>query len=537
MLRDYQEDIIKRVYTAWNEDKKAVLVQLATGGGKTRIFTEIIAQLSTPTVVIAHRVELVSQISLALAARGVRHNIIAQRGSIRDIVSLHVREHERSFYDPQNLVRVASVDTLLRWKNIQWFDSIKLVVLDEAHHVLKNNKWGKAAAMFPNARVLGVTATPCRADKKGLGQSADGIMDVMIEGPPMRQLINEGYLTDYRIFAPSSTLDITSVPLSASGEFSPGRLREEVHKSSITGDVVKHYLRIAPGKLGVTFAVDIEHATEIASAYRAEGIKAEVISSKTPDLARAQIMRDFRERKIMQIVNVDILGEGVDVPALEVVSLARPTMSYALYAQQIGRALRPLQGKTHALIIDHVSNTIRHGLVDTHRVWTLHRRPKNSKLSTGDEVSTCLRCFQIFERKFRTCPHCGFYLPPISRSGPEFVDGDLTELDAETLARMRGEIARIDGPAHPPSHLSGPARIAITRAHHERQQAQAELRKAIAQWAGYPHQKGATDSEIYREFYLTFGVDIATAQTLNVKDAAELQSRLLVDHSHKNKLG
>jgi DNA or RNA helicases of superfamily II len=187
----------------------------------------------------------------------------------------------------------------------------------------------------------------------------------------------------------------------ATGDFNADQLRKAVHKSHITGDVVAHYLKLAPGKLGVTFAVDVEAATEIAGAFRAAGVPAEVVSAKTPDALRAQILRRFKAREILQLVNVDLFGEGFDLPAIEVVSFARPTESFALYCQQFGRALRLMLSKeaaaVHAhltdeqrraaiaasekpvaIIIDHVNNVLRHGLPDARREWSLDRRERRS---------------------------------------------------------------------------------------------------------------------------------------------------------------
>src|SRR6185437_5975157 len=322
ILRPYQEDVLTKIYSAWNNGARNVLAQLATGGGKTVLLAKIIKDNDGMAIAIAHRVELVSQISLTLARHGISHNIIAQKPAIREICALHLTEVGRSYYDPlSRKCVVAGVDTLIKMNNEPLFKKINLVIQDEAHHVLRDNKWGKAAALFPNARGFYPTATPVRADGRGLGRHADGIIDEMVLGCPMRELINLGFLTDYRIFAPPSDLDLTEVPISASGDYSPPKLRHAVHKSHITGDVVSHYKRIADGKLGVTFAVDIKAATEIAEEFRKQDVTAEVISSKTPDLLRASIMRKFRNREILQIVNVDLLGEGVDVPAIEVVSM------------------------------------------------------------------------------------------------------------------------------------------------------------------------------------------------------------------------
>jgi DNA repair protein RadD len=525
--RWYQDKIINEIYAEWNAGKQNVLAQLATGGGKTFIFAKILKDNPGYGIAIAHRVELISQISLALARQGVRHALITNPAAIREIVAIHMDEVGRSFYDPNGRVIVAGVDTVIK-RTYPWYSKITLVVQDEGHHPLRDNKWGKAAALFPNARGLYPTATPVRADGRGLGRSSDGIMDAMVVGIPMAELIKAGYLTPYRIFAPQCDIDLLNVPVAAGGDYSPKPLREAVHRSHITGDVVGHYLKIAPGKLGVTFAVDIESATEIAAEFRSRGVSAEVVSSKTPDLLRSNIMRRFRDRQILQLVNVDLLGEGVDVPALEVVSMARPTQSYGLYSQQFGRALRPLPGKSHAIIIDHVGNVMRHGLPDVPRTWSLDRRERRGRSVALDvePIRTCFECISVYSRFLKACPYCGHIPIPAGRSIPQQVDGDLFELDDEALAKLRGEIDRIDGSPKVPRHLDAVAQRAVSNRHAERQNVQTDLRECIAQWAGFLKADKMDDPEIYKRFYFAFGVDIMTAQTLNVQEALKLSEKI-----------
>ena len=437
---------------------------------------------------------------------------------------------DASSSDPDNYVYNFEVDCLHTY-------IANGIVAHNCHHVLRTNSWGKVAALFPQARGLYPTATPQRADGKGLGRHADGIIDTLVVGVSMRDLILQGYLTQYKIIAPPNALDISRVQVTASGDYSPPQLRTAMRESRITGDVVAHYKRHAQGQLGITFAVDIESSIEIANAYRREGIPAETISSKTPALARASIMRRFRNHEILQLVNVDILGEGVDVPAVSVVSMARPTFSYNIYAQQFGRMLRPAPGKTHGILIDHVNNWTRHGLPDAPRVWTLDRRERRGRSTIAEiPLKVCLNttCLMVYPRVLRECPHCGHYTPPAQRSTPEQVDGDLAEIDESVLAAMRGEIARIDGPVQVPSNVSTIAQLGIANRHRERREAQVILRGVIAQWAGYLHAAGKSDSEIHRTFYFRFGVDIMTAQTLGVTEANKLMHRLAIDNPSTN---
>lgn len=544
-LRPYQQQVRDGVEQNWAAGVRNVLAILPTGGGKTVVFSSVLADEQAASVAVAHRQELVSQISLALARNRVRHRIVGPQNVVKMIVRLHMEEVGASYYDANSRCAVAGVDTLIRRGEqlANWLPAVKLWVMDEAHHVLRDNKWGKAVQMFPNARGLGVTATPCRADGNGLGRHADGVFDTMVIGPTMRDLIDAGFLTEYRIFAPPSTFRREEVAVSATtGDFNLDKMRKAVAGSSlvahdektITGDIVQHYKRIASGKLGVTFVPDIAAAEEVARQYCDAGVPAEIITGKTSDDDRYRMMRDFRNRKIMQLVSVDVLGEGVDVPAIEVVSMGRPTESYSLYAQQFGRALRLLDGKTHALIIDHVGNVARHGLPDAPREWSLDRRERRSSgKSDAAPVRTCLACTAVFERFMDACPFCGEPIPqPAQRTGPEFVDGDLYELDAATLAQMRSSLERVDmDPSDYRDLLTrqGVPQIGImanVKRHIARQETVGTLRDILALWGGYERAAGLSDKEIMRKFYLTYGVDLWTAQTLKRDEMLSLAERV-----------
>lgn len=528
-LRNYQLDLVGKIQELWEKNYQNIFVQLETGAGKTVIFSYLIKQHKGACVLIAHRDTIVAQISRTLARFGIRHNLIAQKPTIRNIIGIHMREFNQSFYDRNAQCTIASIDTLIARPAAPWMKSVTLLVQDEAHHVLRANKWGKAAALFPSAKGLYPTAVPLRADGHGLGRHADGVGDILLRGPSMSWLMNEGYLCNYRIFAPPSDLDLSNVKITASGDYSDPALRTAVHKSKITGDIVQHYLRIAPGKLGITFAVDINAAREIAQEFRDNGVPAEVISSETPLILRYELLRKFEARLIVQLVNVDLFGEGTDIPAIEVVSLGRPTASLNTFLQQLGRVLRILLGKTHGIIIDHVGNVIRHGLPDMKREYSLDRRDKKSKAPSAEvQLRSCLNpsCLAVYERYNVACPYCGFKPVPVSRKTIEAVDGDLIELSPEVLARLRGDIEDIDADPIISPYLPLVAQRALSKRHKEKQATQTTLREAIALYAGYYKHKGARDSEIYKRFYLQFNVDILSAQSLGTQDAGELQLKI-----------
>lgn len=542
-LRPYQQKIHDEILQAWRAGHRNVLAVLPTGGGKTVTFAHIVSEEPGASVVLAHRAELVGQISMALAREGVRHRVIGPPSLIRLCVNTHMAELGRSYYDANAKSAVASTQSVVGYKDVSgWLNSVTLWVHDEGHHLLREGQFGKAVARFANpyVRGLSVTATPGRADGKGLGRHADGLMDVMILGPTPRFLIESGYLSKYKIYAPPSTLDLTNVHVTASGDFSPPELKVATQKSTVLGDVVSHYVKHTPGKLGLTFADSIENATDIARRYREAGVTAEVLTGKTPDGLRADVLRKFKTRQVMQIVSVALIDEGFDCPGVEVVSDAAATYSFNRFAQRFGRGLRVMDGKEYMIYFDHVGNTLRHGLPDGPRKWSLDRRDKRSA-STPDAIPlrTCATwsdptgyehegCYQPYEHIYRECPYCGCPIPPpAERSAPEFVDGDLSLLDEATLAALRGEIAHIDGDAVIPWGAAPEVAGAVRRRHWERQEAQRELRNAMAWWAGLDGAQGFKTEESYRRFWFTFGEDVATAQTLNAKDAGELHQRII----------
>jgi DNA repair protein RadD len=284
-LRPYQARARAEILEAWDSGHNNVLSVLPTGAGKTVLFSDIIRGHVGASCAIAHRQELVSQISLALARDKVRHRIIGPKSIVKLCVNLHMMEVGASYYDPSSICAVAGVDTLVRrgGELVDWLNSVTLCVQDEAHHVLKANKWGTAFGMFPNAKGLGVTATPLRADGRGLGRHVDGLFDTMVEGPGMRDLIDMKYLTEYRVFAPPSDFVRPGADeVGTTGDISQAKNTAAVRKSHIVGDVVAHYLRIAPGKLGVTFTESVETAGDIAARFNAAGVPAAVVSAKTP---------------------------------------------------------------------------------------------------------------------------------------------------------------------------------------------------------------------------------------------------------------
>jgi len=558
MLRDFQQTVKNDIYTAWHEGAMAVMPVMPTGSGKTVVFCSVAGDYNVPSVAIAHRQELVAQAAMAFNRERVPHSIIAPKQVVQQIIGLEHDLQGHSCYNSRAPVRVAGVDTLRNHDvKDRWLSQVQLGIIDEGHHVLRENKWGRAVGMFPNARWLFPTAHAIRADGQGLGRNADGFVDRLVLGPDGRQLINRGFLTDYRLVCVGSDIEFADVPVGPSGEFNMPKLRAATHASNhIVGDVVKTYLQFAAGKLGVTFAVDKEAAAELRAAYNAAGVPAEVITDETPISVRGQLMRKFRARQLLQLVSVDCLGEGVDVPAIEVVSMVRKTASWQLMCQQFGRALRVMvdekywnhwdsyteverlaiiahSSKPKAIVIDHVGNIVWHakarGLPDSKQSYSLLRGERNARKSDAIPLKVCLECKQPYEAFLIKCPYCGCEPMPAGRSSPELVEGDLVELDPAVLRALRGEADRIVVPFHAPHGIEAHILKSIARRHHERYQGQQSLRHVMMIWGGWQKHLGRSEREAQKLFFIRYGIDVLSAQALNATQAAALETCIRAD--------
>ena len=414
-LRPYQVDIIEQARKEMRSGVRSILIQSPTGSGKTVLVAQMLktsASRGMPSLFIVHRRELIKQSIDTFNEVGVPHGVIAN----------HFLPNSRQ------LVQIAGIQTLTH--RIGKIRKPRLVIWDECHHCAAAG-WSKIHAQFPDAYHIGLTATPERLDGRGLG----GYFKRIINGPSVRWLIDHGYLADYKIYAPSS---INTEGLhTIMGDFVKSELASLVDKPTITGDAIKHYRKLADGKRAVVFCVSIEHSKHVVEQFQAAGISAAHVDGETPMEERDEKIEKFRYGIIKVIANVDLFGEGFDLPSLEVSILLRPTQSLGLFLQQSGRSLRPSCGKTHAVILDHAGNTMRHGLPDEERDWSLEGRGINkhgnkNKLS----VRICPKCFAAQRSVVPTCAFCGFQFPIEGRQVKQ-AEGDLIEIDPKTFSKTR----------------------------------------------------------------------------------------------------
>ncbi|WP_075798612.1 DEAD/DEAH box helicase [Roseomonas gilardii] len=420
-LRGYQSEMVGNIQVEFRNDIRRVLAVLATGGGKTRIFaytTAATAARGKRVLILAHRKELIRQASEKLREAGVpQHGIVSPDFPMTN--------------DP---VQVASVQTLARRLGQPGLEHFDLIIADEAHHAVAG-QWKTILEAYPKAFVLGVTATPERGDGKGLGVEAGGIFERMVTGPSIGWLIEQGYLCPSVVYAPQQGGPDLSGVRTMGGDFEAAALAEAMDRPSITGDAVEHYRRLASGRPAVAFCASVYHAEKVAEAFRAAGFRARAASGKTPAEERDAAINGLATGAVEVLCSCDLISEGLDVPAVACVILLRPTQSVGLFMQQIGRGMRPAPGKNHLIILDHAGNTLRHGMPDEAREWSLAGRKKKKGKPPTFAIKQCPHCFAM-HRPAPKCPECGHIYETQVREVEE-VAGELVALTPERLAEMR----------------------------------------------------------------------------------------------------
>jgi DNA repair protein RadD len=335
-------------------------------------------------------------------------------------------------------VQVASIQTLyvraIRGTKIE-LPQADLIVVDECHHATAM-MWRKVVAPYPNAILLGMTATPCRGDGRGLG----GIFEALIECPQVQALIDQSYLVGTRVYAPALP-DLRGVKVQA-GDYVETQLADVMDRPRLVGDIVTHWHRLAEGRRTVVFATGVQHSLHIRDEFRRSGVRCEHIDGSTPKGERDDILKMLEVGAIDVVTNCMVLTEGWDMPPVGCGVLARPTRKMGLYRQMIGRLLRPAPGKLDAIVIDHSGAVHRHGFVEDRVEWTLDperyaENPTHDKRSESDLRPRLLDCSQCgaLRTAGEPCRHCGFMPAPPPKYVP-VVDGDLG-----LVARGRGVVA------------------------------------------------------------------------------------------------
>lgn len=418
ILRPYQTDIIGEVRQRLGEGLRAPLIVSPTGSGKTVMFSHIAdgaGKKNKRVWILVHRAELVEQTSRTMREIGIHHGIIAAGWPV----------------DPLPHVQVVSVQTVVR--RTGGLIPPDLIIVDECHHAAAGT-WGKILAAFPKAVRLGFTATPERLDGKGLSDA----FDCLIRGPEVAWLIEQGFLTQPKYYAPPNQLNLDGLHVRG-GDYARDEVAKEMDKPSITGDAVSHYRRICDGAPAVAFCASIAHAEHVAQAFCAAGYRATTLDGTLDRIERRKRVRGLADGSIQILTSCEIISEGFDIPVVSAAILLRPTKSLGMHLQQVGRVLRIAKGKQHAYILDHVGNCLRHGLAEEERDWSLEGRKKRKKKAGDDDdappVRQCPKCYACHVPAPH-CPECG-HTYELKQRDIEQKEGELVELNLAWMAKQR----------------------------------------------------------------------------------------------------
>lgn len=397
VLRPHQIEAKAKIFEAWTK-YDSVMLQMPTGTGKTYLFTSLIndiintyklAHKDIKILIVAHRTELLDQISATLNKFGIAHGFI---------------QGAREQYLWKR-VQVGSIMSLLTDKNYynvcrQKFDYI---IVDEAHHSLAET-YIRLFGLFPNAKKLGVTATPWRLNH----ESFLSLYQYLIVSPQISWFINNNLLSDFDYVSIKQDSEVQRLvdksEVVSTGDFSNVDLDNTFNNQRIRSKLYESYLQFANGRKGIVYAINKCHAAKIAELYSSHGVKAMAIDCDTPRDVRQEMISAFKSGEISVLVNVDIFTEGFDCPDVNFIQLARPTKSLSLYLQQVGRGLRIVEGKEKTIILDNVGLYNYFGLPDANRKWQYHfeghEDVEHISRSSQDKDSFGMSDFEFAESKF-----------------------------------------------------------------------------------------------------------------------------------------
>lgn len=423
-LRPYQTHAVHALRVSLSARKRRIILYSPTGSGKTELGIEMIkgAQAKGKRVLfVCDRINLVMQTSRRFTKADVLHGIIQGSNSVWTTSD----------------ILVCSIQTLVK-RGIP--ETVDLLIIDEAHKATSEQY--KKLLFAAKCPVIGLTATPF---SRGLGKHHDEIggplFEEIIAATTIQELIEQGFLVDVDIYAPSEP-DLKGVKITA-GDYNEKQLGQRVDTKQLVGDIVENWKKLAGGRRTVVFATNIAHSQHIVDEFRKAGVRAEHMDCFTGDDERQRILWAMEAGDIDVISNVSILAEGWDCPSVEVMILARPTRSLIRYIQMVGRVLRPAEGKTKALMIDHSGSCRRLGFPTDDLPLELCDGTKKEPGKADEDEEAHI------EQKPQACPQC-HYLKPIGvsvcpRCGHEHKRKNkvvMTKGDLEMLRRAKPEVKR-----------------------------------------------------------------------------------------------
>ncbi len=431
-LRHYQESALGRCRQAIRDGARRVMLCAPTGSGKTVIAVAMIVGALAKgkrVLMTAHRRELIRQPFCKLLRYGVAPadiGVILAGVGAKPQGDAPDDSSDAQLWDAyarkrQAPVQVASIATLRR----RTHPPADLIIIDEAHRALCKS-YRDLLELYPNAVVVGLTATPRRADGKGLSE----IFEQLVTVASYKELADQGYLVEPRVFS-TGTPDLSGVKTTA-GDYNAGQLAERCDKAELVGDLVEHYKKLGNNAPSLAFAAGVEHSKHIAAVFNAAGIAAAHVDGSTPTAERDAIFARLSSGELRVVANCDVATEGTDLPCVATILMCRPTKSLRVYLQQAGRGSRP-HGDKAFVILDHAGNALRHGLPQDEREWTLQLRKKRPAPAPVKPFAwKCDECLCLNPLRVSSCLDCGADKPLPNARELRHRSGHLTLLTSAT---------------------------------------------------------------------------------------------------------
>ncbi len=390
-LYDYQDKVFKEVLELIKQGKRTILCQLPTRAGKSLIATALIEKYKAEekrSWFIGHTNILIDQMSAELTIHNLRHGIISPNYGL-------TRWH----------IQVISKDTLFgRWAKMNQYgrwEAPHIIIVDETHLAGAGTRYHELLSVFPDSIIIGLTATPCRLDGKGL----DDIYESMVIGPSIKELQLKERLCPIRTFR-ASFADLDDLKAGRNGEFSEADLEKKMDKPAILQDIVHHWETHAKGRKTLTFCVSVNHAHNLADQFNAAGYPSVAVSSKDKPEEIKRKLNAYYAGRYINLISVELFIMGFTVKDCDCIIQARPTNSLMIYMQTVGRGMVHLPGKT-LINLDCVDNFERHGAPEADREWTLEGNGKKKKTESS-KIKYCVSCIYPITKTSKFCPHCNF---------------------------------------------------------------------------------------------------------------------------------
>lgn len=429
-LRSYQKRAITQVRESILAGNKRVIIQANCGAGKTIIAASIIEsalEKGNKAIFLVHFRQLAYQALQRFTDFGMGRDI-----------GLIMAGEESHLDRPVQIISIQTYERRLKLDEIQynpWFKSADIVVYDECHSSIAPTRKAILDLYEDTAIIIGLTATPCRGDQRGLGE----VYEDIVTCSSIADLTSQGFLVPARYFGAKHSPDLSNIPTVA-GDYNQKVVGERVDKAKLVGDILDNWLRIGEDRPTVIFATNVKHSKHIEQVFTDEGINIEHVDAHTPTDERKDILTRFENGDTRVVTNVGVFSEGADFPWASVVVLAKPTKSYGRYIQMAGRGLRPYSGKKDCILIDHAGLIPRHGFLDEEVEWSLDGKKKawvKPQREVMKKPIQCRACGLIFEG-FKVCPDCQTEIRSFGKK-IETVDADLQELKAKKLTNKNME--------------------------------------------------------------------------------------------------